>query len=770
MERVEGRTMVILEFLLKFLVLGIIILGPYHSHAAEADYSITKPGCQISCGNLSIPYPFGSSDSSSDCHFNFTSFIVYCDHSTVPPTPYMWNRSSNLQISDISVEDHEMRISLWVGRDCYNSSGYDQSSSFYPWLTLAKFPISSAKNKFTAVGCDTLPYFHDRRENFSLGCMSLCGNITNVSNGSCSGVGCCETNIPTDSLNYQISFMSFYKHAYVLDFNPCSYAFVAEIGSYNFSIGDFKQLRSRKSTLVLDWAIGKQTCEDAEKDPASYMCKQNTKCANAENGSGYKCTCLEGYQGNPYLENGCHAIPLNLFSPPEGRSRQYPCEGKCNNTEGNYTCLCPKGYHGYGKKGSENGQGCIVNPSYLMKILVGVAAGIIVLLFGIGFLYFGYRKRKFIRLKEQYFEQNGGLLLKQQLDKHDRTTKNAKIFSAEELEKATNNYDESRIVGRGGYGTVYKGLLPKNVVVAIKKSKLVDQSQIKQFINEVIVLSQINHRNVVKLLGCCLETEVPLLVYDFINNETLFDRIHNPNKSSKLSWEIRLRIASETAGVLSYLHSAASTPIIHRDVKSANILLDDSYTVKVSDFGSSRLVPLDQMQLPTIVQGTLGYLDPEYLLTSQLTEKSDVYSFGVVLVELLTGKKALSFDQSEEERSLAMYFLSSLKKGKLFHIVVEIIANGENNEQVTEVANLAKRCLSIKSEERPTMKEVAMELDGLRAMANHPWVNGIDVNPKETVCLLGEKTNVYMNSIASTSTGYTDSMKSHVMPPVSSGR
>ncbi|KAF8041385.1 hypothetical protein BT93_A0096 [Corymbia citriodora subsp. variegata] len=405
-----------------------------------------------------------------------------------------------------------------------------------------------------------------------------------------------------------------------------------------------------------------------------------------------------------------------------------------------------------------------------MKILVGVAVGIIVLLFSIGFLYVGYKKRKFIKLREQYFKQNGGLLLQQQLQECDRTTKAVKLFSAEELEKATDNYDERRIVGQGGYGTVYKGMLPNNMVVAIKKSKHVDQSQIEQFINEVIVLSQINNRNVVKLMGCCLETEVPLLVYEFVNNGTLFEHIHNPNKSSKLSWETRLRIASETAGVLSYLHSTASTPIIHRDVKSANILLDDNYIAKISDFGASRLVPVDQKQLSTMVQGTWGYLDPEYFHTSQLTEKSDVYSFGVVLVELLTGKKALSFDRPEEERSLATYFLLSLENGKLFHIVDEVIANKGNNEQVREVANLAKRCLKIKGEERPTMKEVTMELEGLRAMASHPWVSGIDVNPEETIHLLEEKTEVYMNSIGTTSTGYIDSMKNHITPLVSSGR
>ena len=384
-------------------------------------------------------------------------------------------------------------------------------------------------------------------------------------------------------------------------------------------------------------------------------------------------------------------------------------------------------------------------------------------------LYLIVKQRKLIKLKKRFFEQNGGLILQQKLSKQENSTAIAKIFTKEELQKATKNYDETLIIGRGGFGIVYKGILLDNRIVAIKKSKIVDENQIEQFINEVLVLSQINHRNVVKLLGCCLETQVPLLVYEYIPNGTLFEYIHHESKASTISWETRLRIAAETAEALSYLHFVASPPIIHRDVKSSNILLDSTHTTKVSDFGASRLVPLDQTQLATMVQGTLGYLDLEYMQTSQLTEKSDVYSFGVVLVELLTGKKTLSFDRPENERSLGISFISFLKDNRLFEILEKHIAKEGNAEQLKEVANLAKRCLRLKGEDRPTMKEVATELEGLRKVEMHLCVN-VDSNSEETKFLLGETSDSYKYNANNKSTNVYDSVREHVIFDLDDGR
>jgi serine/threonine protein kinase len=286
-------------------------------------------------------------------------------------------------------------------------------------------------------------------------------------------------------------------------------------------------------------------------------------------------------------------------------------------------------------------------------------------------------------------------------------------------------------------------------------------------------LSQINHRNVVKLLGCCLETEVPLLVYEFISNGTLFDFIHNSiEKADNAIWKMRLRIAAEIAGALSYLHSSASLPIIHRDVKSTNILLDDNYTAKVSDFGASRLVPLDHTTIATVVQGTLGYLDPEYMQTHQLTEKSDVYSFGVVLAELLTGEKPISFNRPEENRSLAIHFLSYFRENRMSEVLQVGILNDENKEEIKEVAILAARCLRLKGEERPSMKEVAMELEGLRLMEKHPWTKS-EINLDETQSLLqGASSNFGYETGDSSIHEYSgyDSLKVHAPMSLDDGR
>lgn len=312
-------------------------------------------------------------------------------------------------------------------------------------------------------------------------------------------------------------------------------------------------------------------------------------------------------------------------------------------------------------------------------------------------------------LKRHFFLKNRGQVL-QQLVSQRADIAERMVITLEEIEKATNNFDKTRELGGGGHGVVYKGILSDLHVVAIKKPKRVVQKEIDEFINEVAILSQINHRNVVKLYGCCLETEVPLLVYEFISNGTLYEHLHVEGPRS-LSLDDRLRIATETAKSLAYLHSTASIPIIHRDIKSANILLDDTLMAKVADFGASRYIPMDRSGVTTMVQGTIGYLDPMYFYTQRLTEKSDVYSFGVILIELWTRKKPFAYISTDGE-GLVAHFSALFAEGNLSQILDQQVID-EGGKEVEEVAALAKACVQLRGEDRPTMRQVELTLEGL---------------------------------------------------------
>ncbi|KAM3683739.1 hypothetical protein ACB094_12G169600 [Castanea mollissima] len=716
--------------------------------AAAIAYPLALPNCPDSCGDVKIPYPFGTREG---CYRKESiDFFINCSKSHDQPDQPM---TGNLPVTNISIEG-EMDIMMYRSINCYSQWGTPLSSNTDSSLRVPSFAVSATKNKFVAVGCDTYAYLNGilNNESFTIGCLSKCNNTRNIVNGDCSGIGCCHIDIPEGLKDIDFAAYSFNNHSKVWSFNPCSFAFIIQedkFDKFNFSSAYLTSLQNNRSfPMVLGWAIGDETCEVAQ-NKGNYICGGNSTCSDLKNGSGpgYRCKCKEGYDGNPYLKDGCQDIDECK------KGKKCPRKKFCVNEVGSYSCLCYEDYYEF------EGVCVPISPASQSSLTIYLAVGIsiislLVLLLGCSWIYWGLKKRKIIKLKEKFFQQNGGLLLKQQLSNHQKSIETTKIFTTEELKKATNNYDESRVLGQGGYGIVYRGLLSDNTVVAIKKSKIGDQSQVEQFINEMIVLTQINHRNVVKLFDCCLETEVPLLVYEFITNGTLSNHIHDKSLSSLLSWEKRLKIATEIAGALAYLHSSISISIIHRDVKTANILLDDNYTAKVADFGASKLVPLDQTQLNTLVQGTLGYLDPEYMQTSQLTEKSDVYSFGVIMAELLTGKKALSFARPEIDRNLAISFVSAIKEDCLLQILEDHIVSEGNIEQLKEIANLAKRCLSVRGEDRPFMKEVAKELERLRSTEKTPLGN-IDVDGKKSEYLLSATShsfNIDVGTGCSTST------------------
>ncbi|KAL4342186.1 hypothetical protein GQ457_08G019790 [Hibiscus cannabinus] len=350
------------------------------------------------------------------------------------------------------------------------------------------------------------------------------------------------------------------------------------------------------------------------------------------------------------------------------------------------------------------------------KVLVcgiSVALGGISLAIIIGILVYRQRRRIKKGLQKKLIKEREEMLNAR------NNGKSARVFTGKEITRATANFSAANLIGSGGFGEVFKGILDDGTITAIKRAKLGNTKGTDQVLNEVRILCQVNHRCLVRLLGCCVELEQPLMIYEFVPNGTLFDHLHRslPRKYAPLTWQHRLRIAHQTAEGLAYLHSAAVPPIYHRDVKSSNILLDEQLNAKVSDFGLSRIVERtegDASHIHTSAQGTIGYLDPEYYRSFQLTDKSDVYSFGVVLLELLTSKKAIDFNREDEHVNLVVYMKNIIDEERLMDVVDPVIKEGAKKlelETIKALGLLAASCLDDKRQHRPSMKEVADEIE-----------------------------------------------------------
>uniref|UniRef100_A0A804PVZ1 Protein kinase domain-containing protein n=1 Tax=Zea mays TaxID=4577 RepID=A0A804PVZ1_MAIZE len=409
----------------------------------------------------------------------------------------------NVEVLNISLINGTIRELNPVSTHCYNSSSGSMEPSTWSFdASKTPYRFSDVQNKFTVIGCQTLAYITDNTDkSYQSGCVSMCQNVSDLMDGSCSGMGCCQTDIPKKMGFYNVSFDCGFDTSQIsrLGLGSCSYAMLMEAEEFSFSttyiinMTAFNDTNSERVPVVMDWAIrdGALSCELARRnETGTYACRNgNNKCVDSPNGPGYLCNCSGEYEGNPYLPNGCH----------------------------------------------------------------GVTIGFLVLVIFSSFGYMILQKRKLNQVKQEHFRQHGGIILFERMRSENGLA--FTVFSEVELVKAIDSYDKSRIIGKGGHGTVYKGIVKGNVPIAIKRCALIDERQKKEFGQEMLILSQINHKNIVKLEGCCLEVEIPMLVCEFVPNGTLYELIHGKNQALQIPFSTLLRIAHEAAEGLSFLHS-----------------------------------------------------------------------------------------------------------------------------------------------------------------------------------------------------------------------
>ncbi|XP_027073457.1 probable receptor-like protein kinase At2g23200 [Coffea arabica] len=363
---------------------------------------------------------------------------------------------------------------------------------------------------------------------------------------------------------------------------------------------------------------------------------------------------------------------------------------------------------------------------HLPVIIGSVAGGVVLIIITVVLFWFSLKLRKgkpVDALDWQLMDLNAGTSYSKSTDRNTNGSPLPDLnlglkMPFGEILYATKNFDEKLIVGEGGFGKVYRGTLRDGTKVAVKRSEPGRTQGLPEFQTEIMVLSKIRHRHLVSLIGYCYERSEMVLVFEFMEKGTLRDHLYTPKEESGkstslsgLSWNRRLQLCIDAAKGLHYLHTGLGGSIIHRDVKSTNILLDEHYVAKVADFGISRLGPLDQTHVSTEVKGSFGYLDPEYFRCLQLTQKSDVYSFGVVLLEVLCARPAIDNSLPWQQVNLADWGMSCLMEGELHKIIDPFLVGKIDSNSLSRYEETVEKCLKECGVDRPNMVDVLWDLE-----------------------------------------------------------
>jgi len=288
-----------------------------------------------------------------------------------------------------------------------------------------------------------------------------------------------------------------------------------------------------------------------------------------------------------------------------------------------------------------------------------------------------------------------------------------KRFSYKELKLATKDFHPDNKIGAGGFGTVYKGILKDGTLVAVKKLSAESSQGVREFLTEIAVISDIEYENLVQLQGCCVEENQRILVYAYLENNSISQALLGSDKTAiNLGWPTRSKICIGTARGLAYLHETVKPPIVHRDIKASNILLDKHFNPKIADFGLAKLFPDNITHISTRVAGTIGYLAPEYAMRGQLTKKADVYSFGVLMLEIISGRSNKDSSLPGEQQFILETTWQLHEENRLLEIVDPRLRGDYPEEDVLRFIHIALFCTQAAAQSRPTMTQVVAMLSG----------------------------------------------------------